>query len=357
MRLDQFDCRGFRALVDQSFEPAPGLNVIRGHNAQGKTSVLEAVLFLATSKSHRTTAEGELVKHGEEGFHLGARAVGADREVRLQAHWWRGSKRFRVNGVFQTRVSDILGKLAVVLFSPDDIVLVKGTAAHRRKFLDMELSQINPVYLNGLQQYRQVLRQRNELLRGYSPDPDLLDVWDAQLAQAGAVLIRERDAFLGELGRLAGEVYGRITDGETLDLRYAPDTPPDVPLTEVLAQARASDLRRHMTTRGPHRDDIHMHVAGEAARSFASQGQQKTAALAVKLAEVSLVRARTGDWPVLMLDEALSELDAKRSRMLFGAIDDAVQCLVTTTNLGGLSHLVGPDATLFRIERGVLEKE
>ena len=357
MYLDQFDCRDFRALADQSFEPAPGLNIVRGHNAQGKTSLLEAIRFLATSKSHRTTAEGELVRHGEEGFHLGAHAVGARREVRLQAHWWGGSKRFLVNGVFQTRVSDILGKVPVVLFSPDDIVLIKGTAANRRKFLDMELSQINPVYLNALQQYRLVLRQRNELLRGFSPDPDLLDVWDAQLAQAGTVLVRERDAFLDELGRLAGEAYARITDGETFELRYAPDTPADAPLTQTLALARDSDLRRRMTTRGPHRDDIHMHVAGEPARSFSSQGQQKTAALAVKLAEVSLVHARTGDWPVLMLDEVLAELDANRSRLLFGAVDDEVQCLVTTTDLRGLSHLVGPNATLFRIDRGALEKE
>ena len=156
---------------------------------------------------------------------------------------------------------------------------------------------------------------------------------------------------------LAGEAYARITDGETFELRYAPDTPADAPLTQTLALARDSDLRRRMTTRGPHRDDIHMHVAGEPARSFSSQGQQKTAALAVKLAEVSLVHARTGDWPVLMLDEVLAELDANRSRLLFGAVDDEVQCLVTTTDLRGLSHLVGPNATLFRIDRGALEKE
>lgn len=356
MHLVHFACRHFRCLHDLSFHPQRGVNVIRGRNAQGKTSLLEAILFTATSKSHRTNVENELVTHGQEGCHLCATAQRADREVTIEAHWWRGMKRVKVNRVSQTRVSDILGKIAVVLFSPDDIVLIKGTAAHRRKFLDMELSQINPAYLNALQRYRHALRQRNELLRAYKPDPDLLDVWDAQLADHGAVLVRERRAFLNALGERASDAYGRIAEREQFALEYRPDATPENGLGAVLAKARGADLRRQATTRGPHRDDFRMDVAGSTARNFGSQGQQKTAALALKLAELGLVKERTGEYPVLMLDEVLSELDERRSRRLFEAIDDQVQCLATTTDVARHRGLFGERPALYRIERGRLEE-
>lgn len=357
MHLTHFQCRGFRALSDIAFEPARGINVIRGHNAQGKTSVLEAILFATTSKSHRTTDERDLVAHGERDFHVYLRGQRTDRDVAIDAHWWNGTKRFRINGVAQTRVSEVLGKLAVVIFSPEDIELVKGGAATRRRFLDMELSQVNPAYLNALQQYRQVLRQRNELLRQPRPDTDLLDVWDVQLAEHGTAIIGERASFLDQLSPLAAVAYQRISGGEGFSVNYTPDVPPDESLASVLAKARPSDLRRAMTTHGPHRDDIEICVAGQPARNFASQGQQKSAALALKLAELDLVKGRMGEYPVLMLDEVLSELDAKRSRQLFDAIDESVQSLLTTTQLDD-SELFGRfESTFLRIERGHLEKE
>jgi len=357
MRLLRFECRGFRSLQETLFEPSARINVIYGDNAQGKTSLLEAILFAATSKSHRTSDERDLVKYGEHGFHLRASAERQRGEVRLEANWWDGAKRFKVNGVTQTRLSDILGKITVVLFSPDDITLVKGSAASRRKFIDMELSQISPNYLNALQRYRQALRQRNELLRKSVADPALLDVWDSQLAEFGAIVIKERQAYLAQLGFYAANAYARIADGETLDVTYQPDIAHEADVAAVLAKTRTSDIRRQMTTRGPHRDDMDITVAGQSARSFASQGQQKTAALTLKLAELDLVKDRTGEFPALMLDEVLSELDNTRSRRLFETLDPAVQCLVTTTDLAGHKHLSENACTLYRIERGQLEKE
>lgn len=357
MYLTRFRCQNFRCLAELEFEPAAGISVICGHNAQGKTSLLEGILFAATSKSHRTNNEQELVRHGENGFRLSATAMRCDRQVTLDALWYEGVKRFRVNGVAQTRMSDILGKLSAVLFSPEDIGLVKGAGTSRRRFLDMELSQILPEYLNALQRYRQALRQRNELLRHNSPDPQLLDIWDDQLAEQGTVLVRERTSFLRRLAEEAAGAYGQVADGELLALDYAPDVPAEQSILETLGRSRAADIRRQTTLHGPHRDDIDIAVAGQPARNYGSQGQQKTVALALKLAVVHLIKERTNEYPVLMLDEVLSELDEKRSRQLFKAIPAEVQCLLTTTSVTRREVLTAQNTVLFQVEHGGLRRE
>lgn len=355
MDLLRVTSEGFRCLQDIDFQPEPGINIIRGGNAQGKTSLLEAILFAATSKSHRTSQESDLLRHGAAGFRVQVRARRSDREVVLEATWREAAKRFKVNGVAQTRVSDVLGKIAVVLFSPEDVTLVKGTASHRRRFLDMALSQLDSTYLGALQRYRQALRQRNELLRVLRPDAALLDVWDVQLAQFGSDLVATRAQFLADLAERAAAAYARIAQQESLSIAFAPDVSPQEPLLDVLKKSRDSDVRRRVTLRGPHRDDFVFLVADRAARSYASQGQQKTAALAVKLAELSLAQARSGESPVLMLDEVLSELDAQRASRLFEAIGNGVQCLLTTTNCGR-DDVTGTRFPSYRMEQGRLEK-
>ncbi len=353
MHLVKVECRTFRCLANVCFEPAPGLNIIRGENAQGKTSVLEAVLFAATSKSHRTGVENDLVQYGAEGFHVGLDAKGQGRTVAVAANWWRGAKRFKVNGIAQSRVSDILGRVKVVLFSPEDVELIKGGAAARRRFLDMELSQISPPYLASLQQYRQALRQRNELLRGAHPDTALLEVWEEQLASCGAELMEARGGYVEELSGHAARAHTAIAGTEPLQVEYKPDVPTSEALPEVLARSRETDIRRRATHRGPHRDEVEVRIDEKPARGFGSQGQQKTAALALKLAELDLVKSRTGEYPVLMLDEVLAELDAGRSRRLLESIDKEVQCLMTTTETEDASGLDGAN---FRIRKGCLEE-
>ena len=353
MYLQELHCHGFRCLTDVRFTPERGLNVIRGRNAQGKTSLLESILFAATSKSHRTSTETDLVAHGSDGFRIALHVERADRQVVLEVNSWQGEKRVKVNGVPQSRMSETLGKVRVVLFSPEDIALVKGSASIRRKFLDMELSQLSPVYLGALQQYRQVLRQRNELLRASKADDGQLDAWDQQLIKHGRVIIQERAAFTKELGEFAAKAYTAIAREEELRLHYRPDTLAE-DLEVALQEARTVDLRRKQTSHGPHRDEIEFEIAGKPVRSHASQGQQKSAALAVKLAELELVKERTDEYPILMLDEVLAELDADRAEHLFDAIDDEVQCLLTTTDL---NHATGATtATNFRIEHGELSR-
>lgn len=357
MYLFRLECRGFRSLVEVSFEPSPGINVIRGGNAQGKTTLLEAILYSTTSKSHRTSNDADLPHYGTDSFQLRSWAQRNDRDVQIEANWYRGAKRFKVNGVAQSRISDILGRINVVFFSPEDIELVKGGASGRRRFLDMEISQINPLYLAALQQFRLVMRQRNELLRGHSPDPELLDIWDAQLVLCGEQLVLCREEYVKQLSGFAREAYARVAGGEAMELAYRPDLREGEAYADVLARIRSSDIKQRMTQRGPHRDDLEILIEGRPARSYGSQGQQKTAALAMKLAELELIRARTDEYPVLLLDEVLAELDPARSRRLFESIGPDVQCIMTTTGALPPSDVFGGGYASFKIEQGQLEKE
>lgn len=357
MWLTRLTCRRFRCLGDLEFQPEPGLNIIHGDNAQGKTSLLEALLYTCTARSHRTTNEAELARHGEDGFSVTAEARRSDRDVAIEAYYWQKAKRFKVNGVPQTRISDILGRIHTVFFSPEDVELVKGGASARRRFLDMELAQINPGYLAALQQYRQALKQRNSLLKQFKPDPALIEVWDAQLVPPGEVLMRERERFVRELSSRAAEAYHRIAAREPLALSYAPDLDGRESFESILARTRDNDIRRKITTRGPHRDDVEIAVDGQPARVFGSQGQQKSAALALKLAEIGLIREQTGETPILLLDEVLAELDAHRAQRLFEALGDTVQCLVTTTERELTEKIGGRPYRRYQMTRGQLEAQ
>ncbi|MBX7256338.1 MAG: DNA replication/repair protein RecF [Candidatus Hydrogenedentes bacterium] len=354
MRLLELSCENFRCITGIRLVPGAGINVIRGKNAQGKTSLLEALLYASTSKSHRTRTDAELVRAGKKRFRVLARAQRTDREVAIEAVWWEGAKRFKVNGIAQTRLSDILGKINVVFFSPEDVGIVRGSASQRRAFLDMELSQISPRYLYALQQYRLVLRQRNELLRRPTPDTAQLDAWDTQLVTHGVVLMQEREQFLAELRPRALAGYQAIASDEPLEIEYRPDAKSADALADVIASSRRSDLKQGVTTHGPHRDDMEFTLAGTSARQMASQGQQKTAALALKLAELDLVRARTGEYPILMLDDVFSELDATRAERLARSLPSDAQCFITTTDLADRDDLFPNGCVRFTISSGGL---
>ncbi len=357
MHLIHLTCERFRGLAPIEFEPARGMNVIQGRNAQGKTSLLESILYLATSKSHRTNSESELVQHDEEGFRVTGRFQRSERNVALETNWWKGQKRFKVNGVAQPRMSDLLGHVNVVFFAPEDTALVRGAASARRRFLDMELSQLYPVYLRALQEYRLLLKQRNELLRQRSPDPVMLDTWDVQLAKHGETIIRERKRFVDRIAVLTSDAYSKLAEDESMTLRYKPNIKPGAPYIDVLGASREKDLRHQVTERGPHRDDLEFSIESKSARSLASQGQQRTAALAVKLAEFEFVREHTGEYPLLMLDDALSELDAARSARLFTLLPNDAQCFLTTTDLAKLPDAATASMTRFTIDAGELRRD
>lgn len=331
-------------------QPASGVNVITGDNAQGKTNAIESIFLCALGRSHRTAREAELIQTGRDGalVHLelmnqtGAHTI----EIRL---YQDARRRISIDGLPCARSAELMGHLNVVMFSPEDLSLVKGGPAERRRFMDMELAQQRPAYYVALQRYASALKQRNALLK--RGDGRTLFMWDEQLSAEGARIMRARQAFVAVLGESASALHREVTGGaETLSVRYRPcvdlDVDVGVPAAEEtladllaahLAAGAEEDLRRGFTGTGPHRDDLLFTLNGADARVFGSQGQQRTAALSLKLCEIGLFHEQTGELPVLLLDDVLSELDESRGRLLLKNLRQC-QCFLTCTGLSSLER-------------------
>jgi DNA replication and repair protein RecF len=343
--LARLELRAFRNYETAELEPAPGLTVVTGGNGEGKTNLLEAVGWLATLSSFRGAPSEALVREGEEHAVLRASVVrteaeGAVRTTLVEAELARsGRDRVLVNKAPLRRGRDLLGTLRTTVFSPDDLALVKGGPGERRRFLDDLLVACAPRHAATRADLERILRQRGALLRsaGGRATPDVvttLDVWDAKLTEAGEALGRARTRLVERLEPLVraahAEVAGRAAGA--VDLSYAPAWL-DGGLAAALAATRTEDLRRAVTTVGPHRDDLDIGLDGRPARTHASQGEQRSLALALRLAGHHLVAEVTGTWPVLLLDDVFSELDADRAAALVRALPGGQALLTTAVGL------------------------
>jgi DNA replication and repair protein RecF len=380
MRLTHLSLHNFRNYVRLDLSLPPGVTLLQGDNAQGKTNLLEAIYYLATSRSPHAGADRELVNWlavEEEPLPYarlvgrvarGAGEVAIEITLTQQAnHQTRYRKQIRLNGVAK-RAMDLLGQLNVVLFLPDDIALVSGSPSGRRRYLDATLCQIDPVYCRTLSRYNQIITQRNALLRDLRDrggDPSQLAFWSERLVEHGSYLVSRRWRALLALDELAHRVHSQLTDGgEQLHLCYVPSVemegPGDADDVARAFQAQVEDLRRRevaagMTLVGPHRDEVRFLVNDVDAGVYGSRGQQRTAALALKLAEVDLMRTETGEYPVLLLDDVLSELDEHRRRFLMRNLEDgAEQAIITTTDLHTVPQTLLPRCQLWRVEMGRL---
>jgi DNA replication and repair protein RecF len=310
--------------------------VLAGPNAQGKSNLLEALAMLATGKSFRAHREDELIRTGAERAELGGEARGAAGAIRLRCTIARTPagtrKSFEVNGG-AVGFARFLGRTRVVTFVPGDLQLVGGGPVLRRSFLNGALAQLSPVYYRDLALYQKVVRQKAALLRGaIAPDRDLLLAYNDELVRPASALIAARRAFVDELAAATAAIYGRWRGArERLGVTYAANPEGDV--GEALAAAVESEVRRRTTLVGPHRDDLRLLIEGKPLAAFGSQGQQRTAVLALKVAEYDVMRARTGDAPILLLDDVLSELDAERAGGFMGAVEGFEQAFLTTTEL------------------------
>ncbi len=382
MRLTHLTLHNFRNYVRLELDLLPGVTLLLGDNAQGKTNLLEAIYYLATSRSPHAGAERELVNWlavEQEPLpyaRLAGQVVRAERELTIeitltrQAHnGYRYRKQIRLNGVSR-RAMDLLGRLTAVLFTPEDIALVSGSPGRRRRYLDAMLCQIDPAYCRALTRYNKIVTQRNALLRDLRErggDPAQLTFWDEQLVEHGALLVARRRAALTALDDLAGAVHGALTDGaEHLRLRYEPSvTLSDEATTEAIGVAfrrqlldlRPREIPAGVTLVGPHRDEVRFSIHGVDAGVYGSRGQQRTTALALKLAEVQLMHRETGHRPVLLLDDVLSELDRHRRRFLLRWVASAEgpeQTVVTATDAGVLPASFLARCQAWRIEEGRL---
>lgn len=368
MQIQRLLLTDFRSCAQLNLEPAPGINIFTGANAQGKSTLLEAIYLLATSRSPRAGKDGELVRWGQD-YAIASAAVKRDQrgDVDLEVSLSRTERRvMRINHTRRARILDLVGQLNAVLFSSEDLDIVRGEPSARRRFLNLSISQVSPHYCHGLLQYRKVLEQRNRLLKMMKEtgrDSDTLAVWNDQLVAAGSRLVERRIAFLSELQQYAGRVYADLAGaGEQLEISYVPSF--SVEGASSVADAfRAcleplarDEVARGTTLLGPHRDDVVFSINGADVRVFGSQGQQRSVALAVRLSEVELMSERAGEPPVLLLDDAGSELDEARRGRLFALVTGGYQTFVTCTDTAALPAALLDAATRYVVVGGQVSR-
>ena len=350
MKIRSADLDNYRNYASLHLDFEDGVNVFYGDNAQGKTNLLEALYLSCTNRSYRGAKDRELIRFGKEEGHIRTFSERRGVEIRIDMHLRSsGHRGIAVNSVPLRRAKDFLGTLSAVIFSPEDLQIVKEGPQERRKFIDTELCLLDPIYLDLWGKYRKALDQRNRLLKDFCGAPDfdaMLDAWDESLVKYGTGLIAARSVFVSELSVLTEEKQREITGGkEILRLSYEPDVSAEE-FDQKLRRARERDIAAKTTTTGPHRDDMsflvtHFREGGQEetidARIYGSQGQQRTAALSLKMAEIAYVTEKTGDKPVLFLDDVLSELDFDRQKCLLKSMDE-IQTFITCTGVDNLKN-------------------
>lgn len=336
MIIESLELENYRNYDELHMQFSPGTNILYGNNAQGKTNILEAVYVCCTTKSHHGSKDRDMIRFQKEESHIKLTVRKHDVPYRIDMHLKKNkTKGVAINGIPIRRASELFGIVNVVFFSPEDLNLIKNGPSERRKFIDLELCQLNKLYVHSLVSYNRVLMQRNKLLKELFFHPEYeetLDVWDMQLVQYGREIIRYRKEFIMQLNELIHEIHRKLSGGkEDLVILYDPNASAEDLETE-LKRSRPQDLKQKTTLVGPHRDDIGFYIGDIDIRKFGSQGQQRTAALSLKLAEIELVKKLVRDYPILLLDDVLSELDGERQNHLLSAIHH-IQTMITCTGL------------------------
>lgn len=361
MRIKNLVLKNFRNYAEETFDFADGINVLYGKNAQGKTNCAEAVFYLCTGVSPRTGRDKQLIRAGEDAAHISALAETRFGNISIAADIFETKREIRINGSKIARNADLLGNINGVFFSPGELRMIQDGPDERRRFLNVSISQLSRSYYTALVRYNKILEQRNALLknRDLSLVFETLPVWDVQLCRYAAELIERRGEFLEKLAPLAAEKHAFLTDGaETLEVgaeRKRGDDRDEIAqaLLKEMSDNYEKDVRLGYTTAGPHRDDLKILVNGTEARVYGSQGQARTAALSLKLAEVDIFRQVAGEYPVLILDDVMSELDLSRRRKLLAQID-GVQTILTCTHTEKV--LFGRSVNKIRICAGKIKR-
>jgi len=366
MTVNEITLDFFRNYVHGEARFHPGVNVITGENAQGKTNLLEAVAYLSSASSHRARYDRELIQLGQDHAFLQAKITSRGRELALEADLHRGARRqLRSNGVRLKTAGELSGLLNTVLFCPEDLYLIREGAEARRRFLDSCICQLRPKYAQALAEYRRLYQHKTRILRDSDQRPDLLDTLDdfsLRMAQCGAVLIHYRAHFIRRLRETAPPIHADCSGGkERLELRYAtvstvtdPEASPKVLLPQLVAHQEShkrAEIESKSCLSGPHKDDLVVDINGSSAKAFASQGQTRTAALALKLAARDIFYQDGEEWPVLLLDDVLSELDSRRQEFVLNRITSG-QVFITCCEEEKLARL--REGKAFYVRNGTL---
>lgn len=350
----------FRNYETLSLSFSPGTNILYGDNAQGKTNILESVYLSGTTKSHKGAKDKEMIQFGQDESHIRVQVLKNDISYKIDLHLKKNkAKGIAVNQIPIKKASDLFGILNLVFFSPEDLNIIKNGPSERRRFLDLELCQIDKIYLNTLSKYNQVLNQRNRLLKDIYEKPELKDtlgIWDQQLIAYGQQIIKRRQNFIEELNAIIFSIHKNISGNkEELVLKYEPNVRSQY-FGEELAMALDRDQRYCITSVGPHRDDFTFLIQKIDIRKYGSQGQQRSAALSLKLSEIELVKRIIHDSPVLLLDDVLSELDSSRQNHLLNSIT-ATQTIITCTGLDEFIKNRFQIDRIFRVVEGKINEE
>lgn len=336
MKIESIKLENFRNYENLILELDEGTNLFYGDNAQGKTNILESVYLCGTTKSHRGSKDREMIRFGQEESHIRMNILKNEISYRIDMHLKKNkAKGIAINGVPIHKASELIGLGNFVFFSPEDLNIIKNGPSERRRFLDMELCQLNRVYIHNLTNYNRILMQRNKLLKDIYFHPeyeDTLDIWDEQMAAYGCQVIRCRAQFVKELNPIIYHIHNRLSGGrEELVVSYEQNVSEEN-FREQLRRNREKDVKLKQSHTGPHRDDLMFKIGEIDIRKFGSQGQQRTTALSLKLAEIELVKAESKDTPILLLDDVLSELDGNRQHYLLENISN-IQTLITCTGI------------------------
>jgi DNA replication and repair protein RecF len=370
MYIEELALKNYRNYETLTVQFENKVNVILGENAQGKTNVMESIYVLAMAKSHRTSNDKDLIRWDQEYAKIEGRVQKQYSSLPLQLVISKKGKKAKCNHIEQQKLSQYVGNLNVVMFAPEDLNLVKGSPQVRRRFIDMEIGQVSPIYLHDMSQYQKILQQRNHFLKMMQikkqTDQTMLEILTEQFIHVAVRIIMKRFEFLRMLEKWAGPIHNGISRGlESLKIEYKPsvDVLEEQDLSKMItlfeekfAKVKVREIERGTTLFGPHRDDLLFFVNDRDVQTFGSQGQQRTTALSLKLAEIELIHSQIGEYPVLLLDDVLSELDDYRQSHLLNTIQGRVQTFVTTTSVDGIHHQTLKDASTFNVAAGVINK-
>ena len=370
MYIEQLALKNYRNYDQLSMDFENKVNVILGENAQGKTNVMESIYVLAMAKSHRTSNDKDLIRWDEEYAKIEGRVQKRFSSLPLELVISKKGKKARLNHLEQQKLSQYVGNLNVVMFAPEDLNLVKGSPQVRRRFIDMEIGQVSPVYLHDMSQYQKILQQRNHYLKMLQikkqTDLTMLEVLTDQFIQLAVKIVTKRFEFLRLLEKWAQPIHRGISrELESLVIEYKPSVEvlEQQDLSKMIAsfeekfhKVKQKEIERGTTLFGPHRDDLLFYVNKRDVQTFGSQGQQRTTALSLKLAEIELIHSEIGEYPVLLLDDVLSELDDYRQSHLLNTIQGKVQTFVTTTSVEGIDHQTLKEASTYIVESGTIRK-
>ncbi|KLE17601.1 DNA replication/repair protein RecF [Clostridium sp. C8] len=353
-RLQMLNYRNYKSL---NITLGKNVNVFMGDNAQGKTNILEAIYYCAFSKSHRTSKDRDLINWNSDSAYISL-LVGKDRlDKNIDINILKdGKKAIKINKIKVSKIGELFGNFNVVMFSPEDLKIIKDSPGIRRKFIDMELCQLNPKYYYNLVQYNKILNERNVILKNRNLDKEILDIYDIQLANYGHHIVIDRINYINKLNFYGKDVHREISSGkENIEFRYI-STIKDlenikVNFYETLKKNRKKDIEKGITSIGPHRDDFIVLINDIDTKSFGSQGQQRSAVLTMKFSSLKIIKEITSEYPVLLLDDVLSELDFNRKRYILSTIGE-IQTIITCTGIEDITNYLDNTSRLFKVKDG-----